>query len=114
MNSDYWPGIYAKREVANSLDEWIGTLTPEEYQRVRLFALLQVNDLGTQLLQYQRGYMDEQLFETSVDAQARRLMVILHYFPDIRIADADYIAYLNSIAQKYGLQLVIQDEAASQ
>jgi hypothetical protein len=104
MNSDYWPAIYVKRATAVSRDEWIDSLTPEEYQRVRFYTLLEVNDLRTQFLQYQQGYLDRQLFETAVEAQARRLMAQLHYFPDIQISGSEYIDYLNSVARKYNLQ----------
>jgi hypothetical protein len=108
MNSDYWPAIYVKRAAASSSDEWIDSLTPEEYQRLRWYILLELNDLRTQFLQYQQGYLDKQLFDTAVEAQTRRLMTNLHFFPDIRIAGSEYIEYLNSIAQKYNLQTVDQ------
>jgi len=111
MESDYWPVIFAKRAKAGSTDAWIDSLTPEEYQRVRFFALLELNDLRTQFEQFQQGYLDQQLFDTAVEAQARRLMVVLHYFPDIRIAGAEYINYLNSIARKYDLETVVQENA---
>ncbi len=104
MNSDYWPAIYVKRATASSSDEWIDSLTPEEYQRVRWYTLLEINDLRTQFLQYQQGYLDKQLFDTAVEAQTRRLMAQLHYFPGLQIAGSEYIDYLNSVARKYNLQ----------
>ncbi|NIP23581.1 MAG: hypothetical protein GWN81_05995, partial [Phycisphaerae bacterium] len=41
IHSDYWAEIIAKRRVAQSLDEWVEALTPEEYERVWTFQLFQ-------------------------------------------------------------------------
>ncbi len=105
MDSDYWPVIYAKRAEAESGDEWIRSLTAEEYQRLRSRTLMQVIDLRTQFFQYQEGYLDRDFFETTVEAQTRGTMRDLQYFPGLVISTPGFINYLNSVARKYGLPL---------
>ena len=101
MHSDYWPAIRVKRAAANSTEEWIDSLTPEEYQRVRTQTIYEINDLRTQYYLYENGYLDQRLFDTSVDAQAMRLMRRLNYFGDLQLTDSDFLEYLNTVARKY-------------
>jgi hypothetical protein len=100
-HSDYWPAIRVKRAAANSTEEWLDSLAPEEYQRVRSQTLYEINDLRTQFYLYQNGYLDQRLLDTSVEAQAMRLMRRLHHMGDLQLVDADFIEYLNSVARKY-------------
>ena len=103
MHSDYWPIINAKRAEADSVEEWINSLTPVEYQRVRSSVLYELNDLRTQWLQYRSGNMDSSLFETAGRFQSRRMLEKLPYFPDIRISSHEFVAYLNKIARESSL-----------
>ena len=103
MHSDYWPAIGVKSAAANSTEEWLDSLTPEEYRRVRSQTLYEINDLRTQYYLFQNGYLDQRLFETSVEAQARRLMRRLKYMGDLQLVDSDFIDYLNTVARKYDL-----------
>ncbi len=101
MHSDYWPAIGVKSAAANSTEEWLDSLTPEEYRRVRSQTLYEINDLRTQYYLYQNGYLDQRLFDTSVEGQAKRLMRRLHLMGDLQLVDAEFIEYLNSVARKY-------------
>jgi len=101
MHSDHWPAIRVKRVAASSIKEWLDSLSPEEFQRVRSQTLYEINDLRTQFYLYQKGYLDQRLLDTSVEAQAMRLMRRLHYMGDLQLVDAEFIEYLNSVARKY-------------
>ena len=101
MHSDYWPAIGVKSAAANSTVEWLDSLTPEEYRRVRSQTLYEINDLRTQFYLYQNGYLDQRLFDTSVDAQAKRLMRRLNHMGDLQLVDTEFIEYLNTVARKY-------------
>jgi len=103
VHSDYWPAISVKRAEAISTADWIASLTPDEYQRVRSHTLYEINDLRIQYLQYKNGYLDEALFGTSARDQIRRLMVTLEFFPDLNISSDDFVEYLNSVATEYDL-----------
>ena len=105
-HSDYWPAISVKGAAANSTEEWLSSLTPEEYQRVRSHTIYEINDLRTQYFLFQNGYLDRRLFETSVEAQARRLMRRLGHMEDLELVDPDFIEYLNTVARKYDLPTV--------
>jgi hypothetical protein len=104
MDSEYWPAILTKQRNASSRQEWIDSLTPEESERVRSRTIMQVNNVRTQYHHFKEGYLDESLFNTSVELEARRLVVDLQFFPDIRISSPEFVDYLNSIARKYGLK----------
>ena len=55
IHSDYWAEILAKRRQAISIDEWVGSLTPAEYERVWTYQLFQWNRLQAQYSQYRSG-----------------------------------------------------------
>ncbi len=101
MHSDYWPAINVKGAAANSTKEWLDSLTPEEFQRVRSHTIYEINDLRTQYYLYQKGYLDQRLLDTSVEAQAMRLMRRLPHMGDLQLVDAEFIEYLNTVARKY-------------
>ena len=103
MHSDYWPALEVKRSTAASSEEWLNSLTAEEYQRVRAELLYEINALATQFYQYQNGYLDEQIFETAVEGQAVRTMRKLTHFQDLDLSESEFLNYLNSIARKYEL-----------
>lgn len=103
MHSDYWPLMNVKRAEADSVEDWISALTPEEYQRVRFQVLYEINDLRSQWYQYTNGNLDPYLFETSGTAQSIRMLQKLPFFPDLRISSRDFVEYLNEIARKSNL-----------
>ena len=106
MHSDYWPAISVKRAAANSTEEWLNSLTPEEFQRVRSQTFYEINDLAAQYYLYQNGYLNQRLFETSVEGQAYRLMRRLAHMGELQIADPDFVEYLNTVARKFNLPTV--------
>lgn len=55
IHSDYWAEILAKRRQAISIDEWVGSLTPAEYERVWTYQLFQWHRLQAQYSQYRSG-----------------------------------------------------------
>ena len=79
VHSDYWPAIIAKVEDASSTQEWIESLSSEEYERVRVFYLGLLNDLINQSYLCNEGYLDEELCRTNTRNQLRRAMPILPY-----------------------------------
>jgi hypothetical protein len=107
MVSDGWLEIRAKQRSAGSTKEWVESLSPTEYERVWYRVLVDYHDLRTQFFQYQSGFLDAHIWESSARAQARRLMQIIPYF-NIRADDAsdDFREFLNTVAQEAGLPIL--------
>ncbi len=55
MHSDYWPEIASKQRAAGSYEDWIDTLTPNEYERVRYLYFREINDIRSQYYMYHEG-----------------------------------------------------------
>ena len=105
MHSDYWAEIRAKRRAAASVQEWVDSLTPTEYERAWYRQLVDFHDLRTQFFQHQAGYLDQRIWENSSKEQARRLLVNLPYFPITSIkTDKEFREFLNNIAREFGIQ----------
>jgi len=104
MLSDEWLELRARQRKASSVREWVESLTPTEYERVWYRILVDYHDLRTQFFQYQAGYLDERIWNSSARSQAIRLMQIIPYF-DIQADDAsnDFRQFLNSVARDSGL-----------
>ena len=103
MLSDQWVEIRAKSRSAASIKEWIDSLSPVEYERVWYRQLMDYHDLRTQFYQYQSGYLDQRIWETSSRGQARRFMQLQPYFTFMSgDTDEEFDAYLNSVAADYG------------
>ena len=80
IHSDYWAEIIAKRRVAKTLDEWVDSLTPAEYERVWTYQLFQWHYLQSQFNQYRSGFLDETIWKGSTQADARRFMQTSPFF----------------------------------
>ncbi len=74
INSDYWPEIEAKRNVAKSDDEWIDLLAPAERIRVQYRYFREFDDIRNQYYQYQEGYLPQRIWDTSTRAQIVRMI----------------------------------------
>ncbi len=74
IHSDFWPAIAAKRAEANSREDWIAALTPEEYQRVLFTYYRDINDVANQFYQYQQGYLPQEVWDNSSKNQIERLI----------------------------------------
>ena len=105
QHSDYWPKIAAKQRAAASIEEYVNSLTPEEYERAWFGLLSQYHDIRTQFVQYKAGYLDERIWETSTKGQILRLAEKWPYFFDgsLDYADREFAEYINAVAQEAGL-----------
>ena len=104
QHSDHWPKIAAKQRAAASTQEFVDSLTPEEYERAFMGLLGQYHDIRTQYVQYRAGYLDEKIWETSSRGQIIRLAEIWPYFFEgtLDYADVEFAEYINEIAQQEG------------
>ena len=66
MHSEYWPEIWAKERSANSGREWIASLTPHEYERVKYYYFREYEDLRSQYYQYLDGFVSEQYWQAAI------------------------------------------------
>jgi len=74
IHSEFWPAIAAKQAEANSREEWIAALTPEEYQRVLHTFYRDINDVANQFYQYQEGYLPQEVWDAASRDQILRLI----------------------------------------
>ena len=104
IHSDYWAEILAKRRVAKSIDEWVSSLTPAEYERVWTYQLFQWHYLQAQYIQYHSGYLDEEIWRGSTQADARRFMRTWPFFNfSYETADPDFLQFLDQVAEENNL-----------
>ena len=99
IHSDYWAEILAKRRVAKTIDEWVSSLEPVEYERVWTFQLFQWHYLQAQYSQYQSDYLDEEVWTGSTQADARRFMQTWPYFNfNYEAADLNFRQFMDQVA----------------
>ena len=99
IHSDYWAEILAKRRVAKTIDEWVSALEPVEYERVWTFQLFQWHYLQAQYSQYQSGYLDEEVWIGSTQADARRFMQTWPNFNfRYEAADLNFRQFMDQVA----------------
>ena len=104
IHSDFWADILAKRRVAQSIDEWVSSLTPAEYERVWTYQLFQWHYLQSQHGQYQAGYLDERIWTGPATADARRFMQTWPYFNFYyESADPEFRLFLDQVAAENNL-----------
>jgi hypothetical protein len=104
MHSDHWVAIRAKRRAAESVKEWVESLSPAEYERAWYRQLVDFHDLRTQFFQYQSGYLDQRIWESSSTEQARRYMESEPFFRfNSNNVDAQFDEFLNNVARDSGL-----------
>ena len=77
MHSDYWPEIILKRDLANSDVEWIESLAPIEYVRLRTYYFREYDELRNQFFQHQQGYLPDQFWDTAIRGQIGRLVRLM-------------------------------------
>jgi hypothetical protein len=107
MHSDYWPPIAAKRQNAGSPEKWVETLTDEEWQRVRYYVLIEINDLLNQFYQYQQGWLDPSIWQSSTRGQIVRVLPLIpHFFPQGMPLEPAFREAINQIAREEDLPLV--------
>ena len=104
MDSPHIPEIMVKRFESVNDEEWAAALSPEEKMRVRYFCLLQFNDVRNQYYQYQRGLLEEKIWETSTRGQIERWLEIQHLFSPAQMRlDPEFKKMLDEIAREQGL-----------
>ena len=105
QHSPYWAQIRAKRRGAKSAQEWIESLTPEEYERVFYHHLAEYHSIRTQYVQYHAGYLDESIWNSSTRGQIIRLAETWPFFFEGRRGEIsrEFADYLDSVAQEEGL-----------
>ncbi len=77
IHSDYWPEIWAKRNLADSDVAWIESLTPSEHVRMRYYYFREFDELRNQFFQYQQGYLPEQFWDTAIRGQIGRMVSLM-------------------------------------
>ena len=103
MDSDYWPVIFEKMSQSADPGEWAASLTPVEFERVRLYYLAELSNLYGQIYQYRMGYLDESIWNGPTRLQIIRTLTNLpHFWPEMKFAD-DIRQEFNRIAEEEGL-----------
>ena len=103
MHSDYWPEISAKRRAAASADDWIGSLTPSEYERVRYLYLRELNDIRSQYYMYQEGLLPQEIWDEATRGQIVRMMRLERALKWGCNPDSEFNTVLNRIASEEGV-----------
>ena len=106
IHSDYWPDLWAKRDLAGSGVEWIEALSPSEYVRVRTYFYREFDELRNQYFQYQQGYLGDKFWDTAVREQIGRmirLMVAMRVTWDEEMRQDSFRAVVLQIAKEDGL-----------
>jgi len=106
MHSDSWAQIEAKRIAADSVGEWIDSLTPAEYAQTYRYQLHEYHDIRIQFVQYNAGLLDEQIWAYSTKGQTKRFMQRRpHFYFGPLETDPEFLEYLNNVAREYGLPI---------
>ena len=93
-----------KRAEANSREEWITALTPEEYQRVLHTYYRDINDVANQFYQYQEGYLPQEIWESASRDQIMRLIPLAAALDRKRMgSNAAFREAVRKIAEEEGL-----------
>ena len=107
MHSDAWPLISAKRQQAGDPEKWAASLTDEELARVRFFIFAEVNDIRNQFYQYQQGWLDPSIWQSSTRGQIVRLLPLIpHFVPEMMPLEPEFREALNAIAREEDLPLI--------
>lgn len=69
MNSGYWPEIIAKRSSANSTEEWLESLSPADFERVRMSYRQDTNYLQHLFCQNQERFVPSDLWNGPIRRQ---------------------------------------------
>jgi hypothetical protein len=103
IHSDYWPVISAKRSQSADPSEYVASLTPVEFQRVRYYYLAEMMNIYGQYYQYREGYLDENIWNGATRNQIRRLLTYLPYFSPNVMMNEEFREVLDRIAEEEGL-----------
>lgn len=109
MLSPEWLSIRAKRRAADSIEEWLDGLSPEEYESARYNALREFHSLRIQFEHHKAGLIDEEIWLYSTMNQARRLVPALPHFGFADDTDPEFAEFLNQIARESGLPPIHSD-----
>jgi len=74
IHSDYYPEIIAKQRNFETDREWIESLSPVEYTRVRIAFLSNINDVRNQYYLYSQGYLAKEVWDAQSRNQASRMI----------------------------------------
>jgi len=109
MLSPEWLALRAKRSDASSVEEWLDSLNPTEYEAARYYALHEFHSLRIQFEHHKDGLIDEDIWQSSAIGQAERLVETLPYFGFRGKTDPDFARFLNKIARDNGLPAMYSD-----
>ena len=100
IHSEFWPQLAAKRTAADSDEAWISSLTPVEYERVRLEYVREVNNLQHLFYQYQEGYMPQSMWDGPVRRQYLRWLRLAIEFGQNCQRDEPFFVFVRELAQQ--------------
>ena len=103
MHSDYWPEIASKQRAAASDDNWIDSLTPNEYERVRFLYFREINDIRSQYYMYREGLLPQEFWDEATRGQIVRMMRLERALQWDCNPDSEFFVVLNRIASEEGV-----------
>ena len=98
MHSDHWAEIMAKGRAAPTQADWLESLTPVEYERVRFMLFRDGNDIQGQYLLYRDGFLDELVWNTGTRGQIIRHTYLRAAFGRACYSNTEFQDVLNNIA----------------
>ncbi len=103
MHSDYWPEIASKQRTAASYEDWIDSLTPNEYERVRFLYFREINDIRSQYYMYREGLLPQEFWDEATRGQIVRTMRLERALQWGCNPDSEFFVVLNRIASEEGV-----------
>jgi len=105
IHSDYWPQIAAKRAEYGTGREFVSSLDPIEYQRLRNSYLAEINNVRNQYFLYSEGYLSEDVWRAQSVGQASRMIALAYAFgvPEPFEGNPGFREELQRIAEEYEL-----------
>jgi len=103
VHSDYWPKISAKRRAAANTNEWLESLSPEEYERVLFTYFRELNDIRNQFYQFKEGFLPGVIWNVGSRGQIVRMIELASVLGRGCNSDPEFRAEINRIAADEGL-----------
>ena len=109
INNEFWPEIAAKRSAANSTEEWVNSLSPVDYERVRMSYLKDVNYLQHLFYQFQEGYIPHEIWSGPVRRQFIRYLELAKIFGQNCARAEPFYSFVRELANKEGTSVCGDD-----
>lgn len=107
IHSEFWPKIAAMQANSDGRDDWVASLSPEDYQRVLYTYYREVNDIRNQHYQYHQGYLPQEIWDAASRGQIMRMIMLAKALnrPDDFKGDTEFQEHVRRIAVEENLPI---------